>query len=189
MRIWLDLDEVLCSLVKPLEKKEDFPLSYENITNYNLREITNLTKEEAVNLFASVIYEDYEKNHEILTPLPYTVDTVKKLKSKADKIYVITARPELLKEQTYSWLNRYFPGLIDDVIFTNKHLDIKIWDKEDVLKKLEISLFVDDNLKNVLWAQKAWVKYIFLQSRPWNQGNVEWIKRIDNLKEILTHIK
>lgn len=189
MKIALDMDEVLCSLVEPVLCNRNFPLKYEQITNYNLREITDYTKEEAVKLFMDLILEDFQKNHKILTPLQYTVETVRRLKEIADKIYVVTARPEILKDYTLSWFEKYFENLIDDVVFMNKTLDVKVWNKWDKLKELWIDLFVDDNLENVIWAVDAWIEKVFLVDKPWNQVKLDKsIIRIAALNEVLDYV-
>ena len=189
MKVALDMDEVLCSLISPILNNKKISLKYEEITNYNLWEIMNLTKNEAIKLFIDLISEDFSKNHKILTPLDYTVDTIKKIKERADKVYIVTARPELLKDQTYSWVNKYLPNLVDDIVFTNKSVDLQFWNKANILKYLGINLFVDDNLDNARWAMNIGVEKVFLPNKPWNQGeNFENIVRINSFNEILDYI-
>jgi phosphoglycolate phosphatase-like HAD superfamily hydrolase len=116
------MDEVLCNLISPLAEK--FGVDFQQITNYHLWEIMNISKQEAIEAAIDMIKEDFEKNHTILTPTEYSSDVVAHLKSRATKMFVITSRPSLVEKNTLSWLNRYFPQKFDEVIFTNKTMDV-----------------------------------------------------------------
>ena len=183
MRIWLDMDEVLCNLISPLAEK--FGVDFQQITNYHLWEIMNISKQEAIEAAIDMIKEDFEKNHTILTPTEYSSEVVASLRSGAIKMFVITSRPSLVEKFTLSWLEYYFPKMFDEVIFTNKTMDLQLWNKENFLKQLDLDIFVDDNVENCLWAIKTGVKKVFLLDKPWNQGSTDTVKRIKTMKEIL----
>jgi len=182
MKIWLDLDEVLCSSMKPwLERcKEElgFYLPFEKVKNYALWELSVVkhTKEEIVKVFAQMIEDDYKNWHNILFPIDGAVDWVKRLANSGWEIVVITSRPSILKNATMSWIEKYFPGMIKDVIFTNKDVEnLRLWNKGEILKSLWLDVFVEDNFEN---AQKAinFVKKIFLFKKPWN---IEFLKNVE----------
>jgi hypothetical protein len=41
-------------------------------------------------------------------------------------MFVITSRPSLVEKFTLSWLEYYFPKMFDEVIFTNKTMDLQL---------------------------------------------------------------
>jgi len=118
------MDEVLCNLISPLAEK--FGVDFQQITNYHLWEIMNISKQEAIEAAIDMIKEDFEKNHTILTPTEYSSEVVASLRSGATKMFVITSRPSLVEKFTLSWLEYYFPKMFDEVIFTNKTLDVEL---------------------------------------------------------------
>ena len=175
MKIWLDLDEVLCSLMKPwlkrCKKELWLDLKFEDVTSYALWEIPTVkhSKKEIVKVFAKMIEDDYKNWHNILEPIPGSVGWVRKLKDIWWELIIITSRPAVLKSATFSWLEKYFWWLIDEVIFTNLDINnLNIWNKQDFLKKLELDVFIEDNFDNVKNAID-FVKKVFLFKKPWNK--------------------
>jgi predicted 3-demethylubiquinone-9 3-methyltransferase (glyoxalase superfamily) len=53
------MDEVLCNLISPLAEK--FGVDFQQITNYHLWEIMNISKQEAIEAAIDMIKEDFEK--------------------------------------------------------------------------------------------------------------------------------
>jgi hypothetical protein len=69
---------------------------------------------------------------------------VYKLKERYNKMYVLTGRQDIAREETETWIDTYFPGVFDDVILTNSYTPNEIH-KADICRALNIGLIIDDN--------------------------------------------
>ena len=60
-------------------------------------------------------------------------------------MYVVTGRQEAVRETTELWIDRFFPGIFDDVILTNSFTENEI-KKVDVCRALGIGCIIDDSI-------------------------------------------
>lgn len=96
-------------------------------------------------------------------------------------MYVLTARPETVKDATVQWLDKHFPALFHDVIFTNHFTDAQTC-KGDVCQSLGSACMIDDNL---IHAEKIAAYNIptIMPARPWNahyNNDHEYIIKVDS---------
>jgi hypothetical protein len=79
-----------------------------------------------------------------LTPIKGSQLAMYKLRSNAKKMYVLTGRQEVVRDETETWIQHYFPGIFDDVILTNSYTPNEVR-KIDICRALNIGLLIDDN--------------------------------------------
>ncbi len=186
MTIGFDLDDVLLNF-------NDILLHYHNMNygtkherrhrqSYELQGMWSCTREEAIQRVS-----DFYSSLAHLNALPVdgAVESIKELKRYHD-LYVITAKPEELKNRTIEWLDKHFPKMFDGVRFTNHFQgDGPKCSKGEVCKNLGIEFFVDDSLHNVEDVASVGIPALLLDA-PWNQGEVKPpIRRVYSWDEIV----
>jgi hypothetical protein len=62
----------------------------------------------------------------------------------AKKMYIVTGRQDVVREDTELWIDRFFPGIFDDIILTNSYTPNEV-KKVDICRSLNIGLIIDDN--------------------------------------------
>jgi uncharacterized HAD superfamily protein len=187
MKIGIDLDDVLSlSMQEVINFHNDTygtNLKFEDFHTYNLWEIWGGTIEEAVDKIHTFHKSSYAMNAK---PLPYSQEVIARLK-KNNKLFVITARMDDIKNETEEWLNKYFPNTFSKIYYTNhfsSNLSAKTT-KKKVCDELDIDILIEDSLKNVLDCNTLERKS-FLFDYPWNQSDElpPNVKRIHSWKEI-----
>lgn len=81
---------------------------------------------------------------ETIQPHEGSIDAIKELRDRYDKMYIVTGRQEYARSETEKWVNTYYPGLFDDIILTNSFTNHEVF-KSDMCKCLNIGLIIDDN--------------------------------------------
>jgi hypothetical protein len=80
-----------------------------------------------------------------LKPIPGAHKKLTLLREQTDKIYVVTGRQNIARETTEWWLDKYFPGIFDDLILTNSFTPFEI-KKVDVCRSLALDTIIDDSI-------------------------------------------
>lgn len=140
-RIAIDLDEVLVPFLRPLAKYHGRELP-KSKHSYVFGKVFNCPQEEAQNM----IYEYYKSPEFLYTkPLLGSQAAMARFRTQVNKMYIVTGRQQIAREQTELWIQRYFPDVFDDVIFTNSYTKHEI-SKVDICRALSIGCIVDDSL-------------------------------------------
>tara|TARA_Y100000389_G_C17290166_1_gene427603 strand:- start:263 stop:838 length:576 start_codon:yes stop_codon:yes gene_type:complete len=139
-RVAIDVDEVLVKFLYPMAK-----FHYKTIRkpkySYVYRQIFDIDETES----QKMVREFYmSKDFMELTPIKNSQLAMYKLRANADKMYVLTGRQEVVRDETETWIQHYFPGIFDDVILTNSYTPNEIR-KIDICRALNIGLLIDDN--------------------------------------------
>jgi uncharacterized HAD superfamily protein len=116
--------------------------------------------------------------------------------SKKHELIVISSRYGEARGFTKEWINREFPGVFSDVVFSAEtHYDKEYIEKHHLKEKafvcceLNVDLMIEDSLYHSLECAKRGVK-VFLLDKPWNQGSLaENVTRVKSWNEILEKIK
>jgi len=186
MIIGFDLDDILLDF-------QDTLRGYHNIqygTNYkreddnvwNLWERWSCTPEDS----KQRVFDFYEHEmHLNALPIYGSMEGINTLKNN-NELFVITARPESMKEKTLEWLNKHFPQAFQQVVFTNLFYgDGNKRNKSDVCKELGVEIFVEDALHNAYDVAEAGIPVLLLDA-PWNQSEVKPpITRVYSWEEIV----
>jgi 5'(3')-deoxyribonucleotidase len=145
-RIAIDIDEVLVPFLNPMARyhrqKSGIRKTDKPKFDYVYRDIFNVTEEES----QKMVREFYESPHfQVLQPIRGSRRVMYKFRHATDKLYVITGRQDIVREETERWIDRHFPGIFDDIIFTNSYTPNEL-KKVDLCRALNIGLIIDDNM-------------------------------------------
>ena len=139
-RIAIDIDEVLVPFLRPMAKYHNKSISKTRYS-YVYRDIFDITEEES----QKMVQEFYKSQaFTQLIPMRGAQRAMYKLRRGADKMYVVTGRQDMVREETEDWIDTFFPNIFDDVILTNSYTlhEVK---KSDICRALNIGLIIDDN--------------------------------------------
>lgn len=139
-RVAIDIDEVLVKFLFPMAKyhmktirKPKYSYVYRQI--FDIDETTS----------QKMVQEFYKsKDFMELTPIDGAQKAMYDIKKKYKKMYVVTGRQDVVREETELWIQQYFPGIFDDVILTNSYTPHEV-KKSDICRALNIGLIIDDN--------------------------------------------
>lgn len=143
-RVAIDVDEVLVNFLYPMAKHHNkvHKLLSKPKYNYVYRQIFDIDETES----QKMVREFYKsKDFMELTPIIGSQLAMYKLRANAKKMYVLTGRQEVVRDETETWIQHYFPGIFDDVILTNSYTPNEIR-KIDICRALNIGLLIDDNI-------------------------------------------
>ncbi|MTI80259.1 MAG: hypothetical protein FH758_05155 [Firmicutes bacterium] len=163
MIIGCDLDGTVCDnlalLVDELNNFTGDKIKLEDISEYDVTKVYNITKEQFIQLMRQ--REEFIADK---SPLIIEADTyLKKLADDKHKIHIITARSPKLKAVTSSWLNHY--GLP----FHGLHL-LDSHDKVAICKSLGVDVMIEDNYNNAVQLAKAGINVILFDA----PHNLNW---------------
>ena len=185
MTIGFDLDDVLLDFRESLHRYHNYRFG----TDYkrhqfreNLAEMWNCSMEEEIKR----VFNFYQlPEHWNSLPVDGAVDGVKKLR-QSHNIFVITAKPEELREKTLEWLDRHFPQMFDGIHFTNQYHGSGLKRaKGEICRELGVEVFVDDTLDNVTDVADFGIPALLLDA-PWNQGEIKsLVTRVYSWDEIV----
>lgn len=185
MIIGFDLDDILFDFMTPFHSYNNkrYSTSYERPQyRKDLAKMWGVSEEEEVKR----VFDFYQSpEHWNALPMAGAVEGVKNLRQKHN-LFIITSKPENLKDKTLEWLDKHFPQMFDGVHFTNQyHGNGLRRTKGDVCRGLGVKFFVDDFLHNVEDVASSGVPALLLDA-PWNQGEVKPpVTRVYSWEEIV----
>lgn len=186
-RIGLDLDSVLGHTEAALDKyiRENFNIhiDWENeITNYAIECMPHLTPEMCKELHEAIEHGDLLEDIE---PHNYAEHSTKKLRNEGFKIFIISSRPDRLRQATLDWLNEH------EIIFDELYL-IDSMKKHKLIKRLGIKAFVEDRfdvLETIIENCGVLEFGLYLVHQPWNKTNhAEGIVKVRDVAEAVDRI-
>jgi 5'(3')-deoxyribonucleotidase len=140
-KIAVDVDEVLSPFLPSLLKWRK-PRNLPKRFPYLYRDIYKISEEES----RKMVREFYESQEFMnLEPIKDSQKVLKNLKEH--KLYVVTGRQNIVREKTENWIEKWYPGIFEDVILTNSFTSQEV-PKSDVCVDLNIGLLIDDNFTN-----------------------------------------
>jgi len=142
-RIAIDIDEVLVKFLYPLAKHHNkvHKIWSKPKYNYIYREVFDIDEPTS----QQMVREFYKsKAFMDLVPIKGSQAAMYSLKRYANKMYVVTGRQDVVRDETETWIESFFPGVFDDVILTNSFTPNEIH-KADICRALNIGLIIDDN--------------------------------------------
>ena len=142
-RAAIDIDEVLVKFLFPMANhhRKVHKIWSKPKYRYVYREIFEVDEPTS----QKMVHEFYQsKDFMNLTPIRGSQKATFNLKERYDKMYVLTGRQDVVREETEAWIDTYFPGVFDDVILTNSYTPNEI-QKVDICRALNIGLIIDDN--------------------------------------------
>ena len=140
-RIAIDVDEVLVNFLYPMARSRRLGKPNKLKYNYVYREIFDITEEESQE-FVKEFYKSQAFSN--LKPMSGSQNAMKWLRQRSQKMYVVTGRQDMAREQTETWIETYFPGIFNDVILTNSYTPREV-KKVDICRALNLGMIIDDN--------------------------------------------
>lgn len=188
--LWVDLDEVLAETIDEVLKYNNYMVKWQaiykdDISDYYISNIPkyNLIRDDAVDFFWSVLKSPAREN---ILPVQWAKEKLIELKNNWRKITVVTARREEISEYTRNWLHRFYPELIDNILFANHFSDNEI-PKSTLCKENWIKIMIEDNLDFAMELASFWIK-VYLLDKPWNCHYNPlihlWVQKVYNWSEI-----
>ena len=92
----------------------------------------------------------------------------------------------MVRETTLAWIDQFFPGIFDEVVFCNYHNPAEPqFTKEEICHQKGVAMMVDDNLHYARDLAKAGIP-VYLLEKPWNVAyDVETDQKIAKVKDWL----
>ena len=169
MKIGIDLDEVTADLITQLldfyYKKTGKLIRKKDFHSYNWWEVWGVTREEAIKIYYDFYNSRYYDN---IKPIEKAIESINYLKDK-NEIFIITSRPTDHKKKTNLWIKRHLPNVPVKVIYSDDFYKEGNSSKQNICKKLGISLIIEDHKKYSMDCAESGIRTI-LFNKPWNQG-------------------
>jgi uncharacterized HAD superfamily protein len=192
-KIGIDLDEVLANFHAAIMdyhnkvygtflKPEDFKTCLYN-------EVWGGTLQEAIQKVNDFYFSSYFSN---ISPISHSVSSVDIL-ARENELFIVTSRPNFLKEETERWLNQFFQDKFSGVFYSSNHYTKRKncgKSKWQICKELEVSVLIDDSLDYVTQCPSTGIRGILFGDYPWNQnGNLpKNVIRVRDWKEALEQL-
>jgi len=184
--IWVDLDEVLADLLNHILKFNDFKiweykLIFEEIKDYYIHknQWIDIDVEYAIEWFRKPMLEDFNKYE--ISNIKWSKEKLQELKKSWYKLFVVTARiEEIFWEYTELWVDKYYSGIFDKIVYAN-HFHKNSKDKSELCLENNISYMVEDNYDYAYDLAKNGIK-TFLLEKPWNSWQDKYHKNITRVK-------
>lgn len=141
-RIAIELDEVLFPFIKPMAKHYNKSLPKDRHHQFMYRELLNVDES-----MCRKMIRDYSESEKftMIQPLVGSQPVLRLLKPRFEKMYLFSERPQYMREQTEEWVDFHFPGIFDDIIFTNNYMNCRELEKYDICKGLNLDTLIDDD--------------------------------------------
>ena len=139
-RIAIDIDEVLVKFLFPMARFHKQKITKPKYS-YVYRQIFDIDEPAS----QKMVQEFYQSQAFVdLTPITGSQKAMCNLRRQYNKMYILTGRQDMAREETEKWIDMYFPHIFDDIILTNSYTSSEIH-KADICRALDIDLIIDDN--------------------------------------------
>jgi hypothetical protein len=190
--ITVDCDDVLSETVDALLKYYDYnikwcPIKREDITFHEFDKIKKYHYSFDDRIDKDMDFFLHKDSSHLIKPLLWSLNKLNEFKKAWYKIYVVTGRPDELKNHTLDWLNINYKDMFNNVYFTNADKANAVL-KSDFCVKLWSKLMIEDDLRFARDIASKWIK-VYLLDKPWNKDyNVDdkklWIIKIYNWTQV-----
>ncbi|MCC7304211.1 hypothetical protein IT418_02245 [bacterium] len=171
MIISFDYDDVLAAFqdgwIDYNRTNYGLKLKYEDFTEFDYSAIMKIPVDEIYRRVYEFYETDYFKN---LRPVTNSIEVVKQL-AREHELYVLTSRSQEVKEESDRWLEKYFPGMFQEVLFTGQFARDgfnKQVSKSDMCLKYGIQLHIEDAPMHVAALTERGIRVVVLET-PWNR--------------------
>ncbi|KAH7574489.1 hypothetical protein ACOSQ2_008880 [Xanthoceras sorbifolium] len=170
----VDVDEVLGNFVSALNRfiADRYSLNH-SVSEYHVYEffkIWNCSRDEA-----DIRVHEFFKTPYFRTgihPIPGAQKVLHKL-SRFCSLSVVTSRQNIIKDHTIEWIEKYFPGLFQEIHFGNHFaLDGVSRPKSDICRSLGAKVLIDDNPRYAIECAEVGIKVLLFDyenSYPWSK--------------------
>lgn len=191
MKIAVDIDEVLCPFLEsfiPFAHKElGTNYKLEDFETYNLEQVIDRPVLEIINAVRA-FYRDKLEN------LPSFADALPTLRliGEEHELIVLTSRHHEAIEKTPDWINKHFPDVFREIVFSsNPAIDSKKT-KAMICKELQVDVLIEDDPRHIEVCIQEKVRVIMPQ-KLWNKtvdtNSVIAVKNWEEIENKLKEIK
>ena len=179
LTIGIDIDGVIvdyASAILPLLSKIcQRPVSYEDLSHWNIGEALNIGEEAVDSVWEQVLYSDLLR---YASPIDGALEGLSTLRKH--EIWLVTARPKAMQNLTLSWLGEN-KVKYDGLVFESGTDKLSVGPDFDV--------FIEDNVKQARAMAEAGI-FSLLLDQPWNQTAIlpQNCKRVPDWNTILDSI-
>ncbi|TXG61751.1 hypothetical protein EZV62_013114 [Acer yangbiense] len=154
----VDVDEVLGNFVSALNRfiADRYSMNH-SVSEYHVYEffkIWNCSRDEGIH------------------PLPGAQMALHKL-SRFCSLSVVTSRQNIIKDHTIEWLEKYYPGLFQEIHFGNHFaLDGASKPKSEICRSLGAKVLIDDNPRYAIECAEVGIRVLLFDyenSYPWSK--------------------
>jgi uncharacterized HAD superfamily protein len=171
MRIGVDLDGVVANIMEPILERYNLlyetSFMYGDLFSHDLWNVFGVTEDESLKRVLSIMDElDFD---EVIVH-DGAIDGLREL-TKKHELIAITSRPLFFKEKTLKWIEKYFSGIFEKIIFTNQYSSDGEYAKvnmSNVCQAEGIEVMLEDYIKYVNDCSRV-CKRVLLFDQPWNQ--------------------
>lgn len=166
-RLAIDIDEVLMPFLSPMAKWKGLKLPKKDSYPYIYSDIFNISSEES----KKMVYDFYQTSEfRNIKPIVGSQRRLKQMRSACQKIYAVTGRQDVVRRETTTWLETYFPDIFDDLVMTNSFTKQEV-DKMTICKTLALDTIIDDNLITCLRCKDEGgiraINFVSTKMYPW----------------------
>lgn len=181
----IDFDDVLCETTRAFldfnKYKYGFEVSYEDV-GVDVYKALGISETEEIKRW-SEFFDAPEFCY--LIPVVGMIEALQKLKDEY-KLIILTARAKEWHAQIPTWIERYVPGIFEEIVFT-ADLDTENKAKGGFCKNRDIYALVDDEPEQVRSCVECGVR-VFVFDRPWNKEVSREAIRIKSFSEIMKYL-
>lgn len=170
--IGIDIDDVLIDFTKRFYEYHNRTygtrVRFEDIHTFGIGRVLGIGEQSVDRIHEFYASEDFVN----LPPVEGAVEAVILL-SQSRRLIAVTSRPKSIEPQTVASLDKYFPGIFQDVVLLDSlNLQYSGGSVEGiklmVCQKLGIEILIDDHEENLRGAGRFDIR-AFLFRRPWNK--------------------
>jgi uncharacterized HAD superfamily protein len=156
-KVAFDIDGVVLDLVSAfcvVCQREGYALGYDDITQYHMGKVLGVDDEELYRLL------DLTYDSDLIRPYPGSVEGLEKLRNEGREIWLVTSRPERIRNQTLA-------ALVDAKIVYDRLIFSAANRKADHVTS--VSVIVEDSLEEAQELLGRGFRVIMLR-HPWNNA-------------------
>lgn len=193
MVVAVDVDEVLGSFLAALNKFIADRYSWNHsVSEYHVYEffrIWNCSRERANFLVHEFFTTHYFQDG--IQPIPGARDALQNLSSFCS-LSVVTSRQDAIKNHTLEWIEKYYPGLFEQIHFGNHFaLEGQSRPKSEICRSFGAQVLIDDNPRYALECAEAGMRVLLFDydnSYPWCKTGVDeshpLVTKVHNWEEV-----
>ena len=171
--IAVDCDDVTAEFVPALIEFHNYTygtkLKREDFHSFRFNEAWGGTLEEAIEEVKTFNKTEYSKN---IMPVQNSQKILKLLKSKGNKLYVLTSRHISMKEETEKFYDKFFKGIFNGIYFSgNSITNYRGKSKAEICSELKADYLIEDMREHAMACDKNPLLKVLLLDAPWNQEN------------------
>src|SRR3989344_3887357 len=183
MIIGIDMDEVLAELLEAYleyhNQNYNTKIQKKDMFSYHFHEVFGGSEEETQQKLG---YFFKSERFQKIQPITGALQIIPQL-AKEHQLCIITARPNIIRQETELWLTKHFPNAFQSINLTNQWHGVgKKQTKSEVGTKNKIDIMIDDSLYHAVDCASKGI-YVLLADfdYPWNKTSE---KMLENIKRV-----